>query len=89
MTFWNENATKDIVCLKQTCKRHKILILCNDALGHNNNIYDFCGEISEILPNTLSKVDGEISPIYEHVACKIHQFDNFWWGIIGKQANSL
>ena len=25
-------------------------------MGHNNNIYDFCGEISEILPNTLSKV---------------------------------
>ena len=33
--------------LKQTCKRHKILILCNDVMGHNNNIYDFCGEISE------------------------------------------
>ena len=25
-------------------------------MGHNNNISDFCGEISEILPNTLSKV---------------------------------
>ena len=25
-------------------------------MGHNNNIYDFCGEISEISPNTLSKV---------------------------------
>ena len=29
-------------------------------MGHNNNIYDFCGDfcgdISKILPNTLSKV---------------------------------
>ena len=85
--------------LKQTRKRHKILILCNDLMGHNNNINDFCGdfcgEISEILPNTLSKVDhfcgenGEILPIYEHIACKIHQFDNLWWGIIRKQACPL
>ena len=47
-------------------------------MEHNNNIYDFCGEISEISPNTLSKVapkkghfcmkNGEISPIYEHIA---------------------
>ena len=81
--------------LKQTRKRHKILILCNALMGHNNNIYDFCGEISKILPNTLSKVDhfcgenGEISPIYEHIACKIHRFDNFRWGIVGKQACPL
>ena len=40
-------------------------------MGHNNNINDFCGEISEISPNTLSKVDhfcgenGEISPVYD------------------------
>ena len=51
-------------------------------MGHNNKKYDFCGEISEISPNTPSKVapkkghfcmeNGEISPIYEHIACKIH-----------------
>ena len=44
-------------------------------MEHNNNIYDFCGEIDEISPNTLSKVapktghfcmeNGEISPIYD------------------------
>ena len=45
-------------------------------MGHNNNIYDFCGEISEISPNTLSKVDhfckenGEISPIYDILLVK-------------------
>ena len=49
-------------------------------MGHNNNIYDFCGEISKILPNTLSKValkkghfcmeNGEISPIYEPLLVK-------------------
>ena len=49
-------------------------------MGHNNNMYDFCGEISEILPNTLSKVapkkghfcmeNGEISPIYEPLLVK-------------------
>ena len=46
-------------------------------MGHNNNIYDFCGEISKISPNTLSKVapknhicreNGDVSPIYEHNA---------------------
>ena len=44
-------------------------------MEHNNNIYDFCGEIDEISPNTLSKVapktghfcmeNREISPIYD------------------------
>ena len=47
-------------------------------MEYNNNIYDFCGdfcgEISEISPNTLSQVapkttfcreNGEISPIYD------------------------
>ena len=45
--------------------------------------HDFCGEISKILQNTLSKVaqshfcreNGEISQIYEHNACKIHRFN--------------
>ena len=50
------NCHKRYSLVKQTCKRHKILILCNDVMGHNNNIYDFCGEISENFPNTLSKV---------------------------------
>ena len=45
--------------LKQTHKRHKILILCNDLIEHKYNTYDFCGEISEILSNTLSKVAPE------------------------------
>ena len=64
-------------------------------MGHNNNMYDFCGEISEISPNTLSKVDPFVEKtvkfhqIYEHIACKTHRFGNFWWGIIEKQANSL
>ena len=63
--------------LKQTRKRHKILVLCNDLMGHNNNINDFCGEICEISPNTPSKVapkkghfcmeNRDISPIYEHI----------------------
>ena len=63
-------------------------------MGHNNNIYDFCGEISEISPNTLSKVDhfcgenSEISPIYEHIACKILNLITRW-GIVGKQAYFL
>ena len=49
--------------LKQTCKRHKILISCNDLIEHKYNTHltwhDFCGEISEISPNTLSKVAPE------------------------------
>ena len=49
-------------------------------MEHNNKKYDFCGEISEILPNTPNKVapkkghfcmkNGDISPIYEHNALK-------------------
>ena len=42
LTFWNENATKDSL-LKQTRKRHKILILCTDLMEHNNNMCDFVG----------------------------------------------
>ena len=46
----------------------------------HNNIYDFCGEIDEISPNTLSKVapktghfcreNGGISPIYDILLIK-------------------
>ena len=43
LTFWNENATKDLVCYSKHAKRHKILILCNDLMEHNNNINDFVG----------------------------------------------
>ena len=65
-------------------------------MKHTKN-FIFCGEISEISQNTLSKVaqshfcreNSEISQIYKHDACKIHQFDNFWWRIVGKQASSL
>ena len=53
-------------------------------MEHNNNIYTifvgtFCGEISEILPNTPSQVapkttfcreNGEISPIYDILLAK-------------------
>ena len=51
-------------------------------MEHNNKKYDFCGEISKISPKTPSKAapkkghfcmeNGEISPIFEHIACKIH-----------------
>ena len=70
-------------------------------MEHNNNIYDFCGdlcgEISEILPNTLSKVapknhfcreNGEISPIYDILLVKYIDLMTRR-GIVGKQANSL
>ena len=53
---------------------------------HKYNTYDFCGEMSKILPNTLSKVawnhfcreNSKISQIYENNGCKIHRF-NKWW----------
>ena len=70
-------------------------------MEHNNNIYDFCGdlcgEISEISPNTLSKVapkttfcreNREISPIYDILLVKYIDLMTRW-GIVGKQACSL
>ena len=71
-------------------------------MEHNNNIYDFCGdfcgEISEISPNTLSKVapktghfcieNREISPIYDILLEKYIDLMTRR-GIVGKQACSL
>ena len=64
-------------------------------MEHNNNINDFCGEISEILPHTPSKVDhfckenGEISPIYDILLVKYIDLITLGGGIVGKQACSL
>ena len=43
-------------------------------MEHNNNIYDFCGEISEILPNTLSKVAPKTTFVGKTV--KFYQYMN-------------
>ena len=47
-------------------------------MEHNNNIYDFCGdfcgEISEISPNTLSKVDPKERPLLYEKMVKFHQY---------------
>ena len=62
-------------------------------MGHNNNIYDFCGEISEILPNTLSKVAPKTTFVEKTVMFSqkynILLVKNFRWGIVGKQACPL
>ena len=67
-------------------------------MEHNNNIYDFSGEISEISPNTLSKVapktghfcrkNREIFPIYDILLVKYIDLMTRQ-GIVGKQACSL
>ena len=63
-------------------------------MGHNNNIYDFCGEISEISPNTLSKVapknhfcreNGEISPIYDILLAKYINLITLGGGLLGNK----
>ena len=43
-------------------------------MEHNNNINDFCGEISEISPNTLSKAAPTTTFVEKTV--KFHQYMN-------------
>ena len=43
-------------------------------MEHNNNIYDFCGEISQISPNTLSKVAPKTTFVEKTV--KFHPYMN-------------
>ena len=43
-------------------------------MGHNNNIYNFCGEISKISPNTLSKVAPKTTFVEKMV--KFHPYMN-------------